>query len=197
MKQGKIITLMGITNLGKTTQQNILEETLRSKGYDLVCFKYPLYDHEPTGPRIFNYLKKGNPEKLSPVEFQKLNVKNRKDFQPVIKEFLQQGYIVLAEMYVGTGIAYGMGDGIPKQDLIQWNQDLLVPDVSILLDGERFMESKELEHIFEQDDEKTEEIRKIHLELAQDFGWNIVNANQSIEKVHQDIWNIVSKALQK
>jgi dTMP kinase len=193
MKTGKLITIMGITNLGKTTQQNILEERLKKEGYNIVSFKYPMYTHEPTGPRIFDYLKKGNPENLSPTEFQKLNVQNRKDFEPVVKEFLQQGYLVLAEMYVGTGIAYGMGDGIPKSDLIEWNKELLQPDISILLDGNRFMESKESGHIFEEDDEKTENIRKIHLELAQDFDWDIVNANQSIEKVHQDIWNIILK----
>jgi len=188
---GKLITIMGVTNMGKTTQQKLLESRLESIGISFVSLKYPLYDLDPTGQRIHVYLKKGNPENLTPIDFQKLNVQNRFDFQERLEELVHQYQIVIAEMYVGTGIAYGIGDGIPKQDLIDWNQGLSIPDVSILLDGERFLESKEEGHIFEQDDEKTERIRKIHLELAKDFGWSIINANQSVEQVHEDILNII------
>lgn len=188
---GKLITIMGVTNMGKTTQQKLLETKLQSNGISFISLKYPVYDLEPTGPRIHAYLKGGNPENLSPVDFQKLNVQNRFDFQPTLEKLLEEHQIVIAEMYVGTGIAYGMGDGILKQDLVDWNNGLLVPDVAILLDGKRFLESKEQGHIFEQDDEKTESIRKIHLELAQDFGWSMVNANQSVDQVHKDIWDIV------
>ena len=54
------------------------------------------------------------------------------------------------------------------------------------------MDSVEAGHRFETDDEKTERIRLIHLDLAKEFNWSIVNANRSVEEVHDDIWEIVS-----
>ena len=42
-------------------------------------------------------------------------------------------------------------------------------------------------HIHETDHELTEKVRQKHLELAKEFNWKIVNANQPIEKVFEDI----------
>ncbi len=188
MKKGILVTIMGITNVGKTTQMNILEEVMTQKGLSFKTLKYPIYDLVPTGPRIFSFLKEGNPEKLTPKDFQDLCAQNRKDFEPKLVEMLSCNDIVVAEMYTGTGIAYGVGDGVSKNHLLKINYGILLPDVSVLLDGNRYLESREKVHRYENDDEITEKIRKIHLDLAKDFDWKIINANQPIEKVHQEIW---------
>lgn len=192
---GILFTLLGVTNTGKTTQQKLLEERLRTEGYRVAYVKYPVYDLAPTGPRINAYLRQGNPEGISPREFHELQVENKKDFAPELERLLAANDIVLAEMYTGTGIAYGMGDGFEKSWLVAENDSLRTADLSILLDGARFLESRETGHHFENDDEKTERIRLAHLELAKDFGWEVVQANQTIPEVHEEIYSRVKKLL--
>lgn len=196
-KTGILATIMGVTNIGKTTQQEMLTTELQSRDLKVAFVKFPAYGLLPTGPRINDYLRNKNPEGLTPLEFQKLNALNRKDFAPLLEDLVSSNDIVLAEMYFGTGIAYGMGDGISKDELINLDQELRQPDVSILLDGNRFLESREENHHFEKDDEKTERIRKIHLELAKDFNWVIVNANRDKMIIHNEILNIVVSSLEK
>jgi thymidylate kinase len=189
--KGLLITIMGINNVGKTTQQNLILKVLKNKGYRVVTLKYPIYELEPTGPRCNSYLRKNNPEDLTPKEFQKLCAQNRFDFQKELEILLQENHFVVAEMYTGSGICFGMADGIDKNELIKMNKGLIIPDKSILLDGERFLEAKEESHNYEQDDKKMDIIRQNHLELAKDFSWSIVNANQKIEKVQKDIIDII------
>lgn len=194
---GILFTLLGVTNLGKTTQQELLHKRLEQEGYTVAYVKYPRYDLAPTGPRINAYLRQGNPEGISAREFHELQVQNKKDFQPELERLLSENDIVLAEMYTGTGIAYGMGDGFDKTELIGMNAALRAADLSVLLDGKRFLESREAGHHFENDDEKTERVRQAHLELAREFGWQIVNANQPRETVHEEIYQRVIAALKK
>lgn len=193
MKRGILVTIMGITNVGKTTQMKMLEELFKQKHLKYQALKYPIYGLEPTGPRIFAYLKEGNPEGLTPDKFQLLCAENRRDFQLKLEQMLEENDIVLGEMYTGTGIAYGMCDGVPKEYLLKVNEGILEPDVSILLDGDRFLESIEAVHHFENDEVKTAFARQVHLELAKDLNWVIINANQTVEEVHQQIWNEISK----
>lgn len=147
---------------------------------------------------IHEALKGGNPKGLSAAALQALAAKNRFDFQPTLEELLSsptRGVSAVAEMYTGTGIAYGLGDGVNKECLLALNHGLRVPDISILLDGERFMESVEQGHWFEEDVKKTAHIRNIHRELAAAEGWYLVNANQPPEAVHERIWCLLREYL--
>jgi len=192
---GILFTILGVTNVGKTTQQKLLVERLRNEGYTVAEVKYPKYDIEPTGPRINNYLRKGNPENLSAKDFQELNVQNRKDFEPELLKMLKENDIVIAEMYTGTGIAYGIGDGLSKEWFVKMNDSLKKADLSILLDGTRYLESKEKNHIFENDDKKTEKIREAHLDLAREYLWKIIDANKTISQIHDEIYLELKKHL--
>ena len=194
-KSGILFALLGVTNLGKTTQQELLMKRLTDEGHKVVYVKYPRYDLEPTGPRINAYMRKGNPEGMTPQEFHKLQIQNKKDFEPELEGLLEAHDIVLAEMYTGTGITYAMGDGLDKAWIVEQYAPLREADVSILLDGQRFLASREAGHIFEDDDAKTELVRQAHLELAQDFGWHVVNANGTIPEVHEAIYQIVAPKL--
>ncbi len=184
---GILFALYGVTNTGKTTQQKLLEERLRAEGRRVAYVKYPVYDLAPTGPRINAYLRQGNPEGISPREFHELQIQNKKDFAPELDRLLAENAVVLAEMYTGTGIAYGMGDGMDKEWLLTEYAALRQPDVALLLDGARFLESREAGHHYEEDDEKTERIRLAHLELARELGWDVLRADRSIPEVHEDI----------
>jgi thymidylate kinase len=191
-KKGKLINLLGINNLGKTTQVNRLKALIESLGMTCKVLKYPVYDLEPTGPKIILATKKGNPEGLTSEELQVLNSENKRDFELLLMKYLSEHDYVIAEMYKGTSVAFGMGEGLDKTFLESLESDLYPEDVSVLLNGERFMEAKEVGHRFEEDAEKLSRIRQIHLDLAKERGWKVVNANQAEEKVTEDIWDAIT-----
>jgi len=142
-----------------------------------------------------DYLRNGNPFNLTPREFQTLQAMHRMQVEPQILKTLKRGLHVVAEDYIGTGIAWGIGGGVDEEYLLKINSKLLIEDITILLDGDRFLEAKEGNHTHESDDDLTEKVRDIHLELAQDYGWSVVGANNSIEVVHENIWRIAQSVI--
>lgn len=187
-KKGIFVVLYGVNNIGKTTQLDLIEEMARNQGLGLVRRKYPVYDLEPTGPEIQAITKGGNPKGRTAQDLQDLNAENRRDFEPTLVSLLENNDIVLAEMYSGTSIAFGMAEGLPKDYLVKINEDLRVPDLSFLLHGERFKEAKEAVHRFEQDDAKMEHIALLHDELGFELGWVRVNANRDRQVIADEIW---------
>lgn len=77
------------------------------------------------------------------------------------------------------------------EKLLEYNRDLLREDLAICLDGERFSSGIERNHLHESS-QKWELNRAIHQELANSFGWEIVNANQSRGDVANEILRIVA-----
>lgn len=189
--KGSVIALYGINNLGKTTQRDLLLEKLGKKGMRAFGYKYARYDIEPSGSMLNAYLREGNPLRLSAREFQTIQVINRMQVEPTLIAQKKAKGIVVVEDYTGTGIAWGIGAGVEKAYLLKLNAHLLKEDLAILLTGERFLSGVEKSHAHESKDELTDKVRAIHLELAKEFGWHIVDANQSKEDVHDDIWKIV------
>lgn len=192
-KEGKFIVFYGMNNLGKTTVVNGLTDFLRTRGKDVVYLKYPIYDLEPTGPRINRYLREGNPENLTPATVQKFYSDNRRDFEPKLIKMIDEGKWVVAEDYKGTGIAWGMIGGYSVERMEEINKNLYEADLSILLDGERFLTGIEKGHTHESATELWSKGRLIHLELAGRYNWKIANANQSREKVLDEVINIIKR----
>lgn len=196
MRRGKLIALYGINNLGKTTQAKLLIGRIQSEGLrqhtQVLYMKYPLYDHLPTGPIINGYLRKGNPYGLDPTSFQLLQSTNRLHYDHVLRALLDAGTWIVAEDYRGTGIAWGIGAGVNQELLEELNNPLVGEDVSILMDGERFLDSVEKGHRHETDSDLISRVRAIHLRLASKFGWTIISANRSVEEIHEEIWDLVS-----
>jgi len=193
MTSGKLIVLYGINNLGKTTQAKLLVEKLRSQNLKAEYLKYPLYDLEPSGPLINDYLRQDNPFKLSAREAQLLYTMNRWQYQETLKHRLESGEYIIAEDYTGTGMAWGLGAGVAKNFLLKINEGLLIEDLAILFQGERFLQAVEDGHRHENDDSLTKTVDLAHQELAKTYGWHNINANNSIETIAEEIWQIVSQ----
>lgn len=191
MAHGEFNVIYGPNNIGKTTQTRLLANAFINAGRQLLVVKYPIYQLEPTGPIINETLRMGNPRDLSESQLQSQFAQNRRDFQPVVGQLMDAGVNILAEDYTGTGIAWGLTRDVPLEVLEEYNAGLLIPHKAVLLDGERYSSGHEKGHRNEADtDEAWEKNRKIHQFLAERYGWITVNANQPIEKVHQDIRKI-------
>jgi thymidylate kinase len=194
--RGKLIVIYGPNNLGKSVQIKLLASKLISNGNTILAIKYPIYQLQPTGPVINSILRDPDyPDRNLPeFEFQKLFAQNRRDFQGVLENSLKFGVHIVAEDYTGTGLAWGMTKGVSLEDLIKINEGLLQPDLAILLDGERFKSAVEVGHKNEDVlDEVWLKNREINLFLAEKFGWQIINANHSIEDVHKNVVAVVKE----
>lgn len=189
--KGKLIVLYGANNLGKSTQVELLEKSLQIKNIPVKRIKYPIYDLEPTGPLINAVLRQG--KQMPEEELQRTYVQNRKDFEPQLKGMLADGTYVIAEDYLGTGIAWGMVRGVPLEVLEDMNEGLYPADVSVMLYGKRFATGRESTHRNETDETIWNLAKEKHDLLAKRYNWELVYANQPIEKVQHDILSILEK----
>ena len=190
------ITLYGINNIGKTTQAKRLVERLRSEGFDVEYVKYPVYDVEPSGTYINEYLRgdasgRGRDD-MTEDELQMWFAINRYQFEPTLKGWLAAGKIVVAEDYRGTGIAWGTVKGADTEWLERINSHLLDEDLVIMLDGERFIRAKEAGHAHEDNDEFMKRSSEVHTYLAAKYKWNVASVIPGdIEGTLDRVWEIV------
>lgn len=195
-KQGKFIAIYGINGIGKTTQVELLVKYLQSQGIFASRLKYPIYDLEPEGPFIYQYLR--NPKfriknELSTDALQQKYVNNRERYEAELKKRLKAGEWIVAEDYIGTGIAWGLTWGGDLEYLEKINKKLISADLSILMHGERFSTAIEKDHRNEMETEKIQICKNFHLLLAEKYSWKIVNANQKIKEVKNDLEETINK----
>lgn len=195
MSKGKFITIYGINNIGKSTQSKLLVERLNKEGYKAKYVKYPVYDLPPTGPFLNKVLRGDDGQKIPEDELQLWFILNRYQFEPQIKQWLKEGYIVVAEDYIGTGIAWGTAKGLDKNWLKNANKYLLKEDFAIMLEGKRDLRAQEKNHVHEQNDRLVEKCTRVHEELAEEFGWKKVKVQKKIEDTAEDMWMTISKFL--
>lgn len=195
MKKGIFIVIHGANNLGKSTQAKLLAQKMTAGNYQTEYLKYPIYNILPSGKMINDYLRNGNPLNLTPREAQTIYTLNRTQFEPQLKNKLALGINIVAEDYTGTGLAWGIGAGVDEEYLKLINSHLLREDLTFLLDGERFKESTETGHKHETDETLWQKVRQAHLKLGEEFGWQKINANLSIQQICGIIWGEVQKHL--
>ena len=195
MKRGKFIVIYGINNLGKSTQVRLLVDKLLAEGRKAKFLKVPTYSTEPSGTMLNEYLREGNPYGLTPREAQILYAFNRSQFEPELVGELESGCDVVAEDYWGTGVAWGIGAGVDKDFLLRVNKACLREDLALLFVGKRFTAGLEAGHLHENNERLVGIVDQAHRDLAKEFGWKTINANQSIEAVAKDVWGEVKKLL--
>lgn len=198
MQKGKFIAIYGINGIGKTTQVEILVKYLQSKGLKASRLKYPVYNLEPEGPLIYNYLR--DPQfrmknELPTDELQQKYADNRTRYEPELEKRLASGEWIVAEDYVGTGIAWGLTWGGNLEYLEEINKNLMPADFSVLMHGERFNTAIEKDHRNEMETERIQICKNFHLLLAGKYNWKVINANQNVEEVKADIIKIIDQIM--
>ncbi|MFH1284135.1 MAG: hypothetical protein ABIH78_00910 [Candidatus Peregrinibacteria bacterium] len=195
MQKGKFITIYGINNIGKTTHSRRLVERLESEGYKAHYVKYPVYDIEPSGSFINGILRGHEEQKISEDELQMWYVINRYQFQPELLRLIEEGYIVVAEDYSGTGIAWGTAKGLEEEWVEIINSKVLKEDLAILMEGKRDVSAVEEKHVHEQNEELIKKCEQIHSHLADKYGWKRVKVREKIEDTAEDLWAAVKESL--
>ncbi len=194
-KKGLFITLYGINNIGKSTHAKRLAARLKKEGFTTHYIKYPIYDLEPTGQLINDILRNSKEQKISEEELQLWFVLNRYHFQPTLQKWLDNGDVVVAEDYCGTGIAWGAAKGVELKTLLGMNKYLVQEDLAILMQGQRDTRAQEKLHIHETNADLIAKTTQIFEKLGSKFNWKNVNVAPTIGETEERIWSVVLKAI--
>lgn len=208
--KGKLVVFEGIDGSGKTTQINLLKEKLNVP-YEVISF--PQYGQNEYANKIKDYLegKLGNLNEVDPKEIAQVYASDRLTAKEQIKEWLNNGAVVISNRYVSScaHIAANM-DESKRAEFLQWVKELEYgqngmpkENLVILLDAYPKVSQKHISglDIHEQNLHHLEEARKVYLQLSKDNPrWLVINCMEdgqmkSRVQIHQEIMQVFTRLL--
>ena len=202
---GRFITLEGIDGSGKTTQGILLKNKLEEIGKDV------LFTREPGGVKgaeeIRNLLVQGEKDRWSNItEILLFFASRRHHFEKVLLPAINKGKVVICDRFTDSTIIYQGRENIHlKKMIIELNKSVIgiVPDLTLIIDIDpntslnRGLSRKSDEMRFERFGlEFQTTARNGYISLAKtEKRYQLIDGNNSKDKVHQMIWNKVSKFL--
>ena len=202
---GKFITLEGIDGSGKTTQGIFLKNKLEELGQDV------LFTREPGGAKgaeeIRNLLVQGEKDRWSNItEILLFFASRRHHLEKVLLPAINKGKVVICDRFTDSTIIYQGRENIHlKKMIIELNKSVIgiVPDLTLIIDIDptkslnRGLSRKSDEMRFEKFGlEFQTTARNGYIALAKtEKRYHLIDGNNSKDKVHQMIWNKVSKFL--
>ncbi|HTY39902.1 MAG TPA: dTMP kinase [Candidatus Paceibacterota bacterium] len=149
---GKLIVFEGPDGSGHTTQAELLQANLESRGLEAFLTSEPTRDGS-IAPVLDNVLKKL--DILEPFELQVLFVQDRREhLGNFIIPALKERKIVICDRYILSTLAYGSAE-TNLEKLIELNNDFPMPDATFVLNirpelsAERIAERTEERYLFE------------------------------------------------
>ncbi len=182
------ICLEGIDGSGKSTQLERLAQWLEECGFHITRIVEPT--NSAVGRLIREMLKNPNAQDES---FQRtlalLFAADRTILMDDICKYESMNQVVISDRSFYSSLAYQNGEDWIRQI----NKYSLQPDMVILLDVETKTALTRCEGK-DRFEEKTflNNVRKRYLKLADTYGFMVVNANNGVNKVHEDIKKIVA-----
>ncbi|XOB40488.1 MAG: dTMP kinase [Candidatus Nealsonbacteria bacterium] len=196
---GKFIVFEGLDGSGQSTQSGLLKDFLLKKGYNILLAKEPTLDSE-AGRKIRKVLRKEL--KIPPQELQELFVQDRKEhLEKTIIPALKQGKTVISDRYFLSSLAYGTSEGLDLEWLIEINSQFLFPDIIFLLkvNPETCIKRAKKRNIkitlFEEKEKLAMVWQTYEILPARFENIYVIDGEKSIEKVFEQIKNILNKKL--
>ena len=109
MNRGLLIVLEGIDQCGKTTISKLLKNKLLSLNLKTIIQTFP--DKSTLIGNVINSYLQGN-TKLSPQESHLLYSLNRHEKKSFMEEKLYNGYNIICDRYIFSGIAYSLANDL-------------------------------------------------------------------------------------
>lgn len=187
MSPGLFVVFEGVDGGGKSTQIAMLGDFFKSNGYDVEHHVEPTY--EVIGQLIWDYMN-GKDRSFSPETEALLFAADRIEHGKNIKKALKAGKVVISDRYMHSSLAYQGAAGADPQWMQNLNRHALKPDLVVLLDIDP---DKSLQRVSDRAKtvfEKNEYLKKVraeYLRYAEMGELVVINATQSIEKVHKEI----------
>ncbi len=201
---GLLISFEGGEGGGKSTQVQILAERLRQKGVKVQTFREP--GGTEIGEAIRNIvLNPSYKEMAFTTEVMLFQAQRAQLYHQLILPALQEKQIILLDRSRDSSLVYqGMVRGFGKELLDELNtistQDTY-PNITFLLDVsvdfglQRRAETNKTDRLDQESLEFHQQVREAYLELAKENTekrWQIIDANQSTDKVAEHIWETLT-----
>lgn len=210
MKTGKYIVIEGHDGTGKSTQVEILRNRLiEDLGIDSIEFHEPA--GHPTADAIRTVIKDGRLERDAITNLLLFSASRHELWTKRGLPALRLGkWVLSARSYISSLAYQGYGEGLDLDIVNQvtklaTDNEYMKPDVELILDlnddeerARRIANRGELEHpdTFEsKDDTFQTRVRDGYLHIAHDRDIPIISANQTVEKVSEDIWEHVIRQI--
>jgi len=214
---GKLVVIEGSDGSGKATQTRKLYERLRDLEANVRRVSFPNYESESSA-LIKMYLRGdfgGDAEAVNPYAAATFYAVDRFAGYNEWKDFYRSGGLVLSDRYVGSNMAYQVAKFIRERDreeFLSWLYDLEFnrfqlprPDMTIFLDMPpaicaMLRKERGREDIHEADAEYLLKTYNAYKEIAQRYGWRIVdcavgNFARSTTDIHENILALVEELL--
>lgn len=145
-RTNKFIAIEGLDGSGKSTQIELLIDSLKKSGVETKFVHFPRSHEGVFGELISKFLRGefGDSQQVHPQLVALLFAEDRKEFASTINEWLEGGYFVLVDRYVLSNIAFQcakLKDPTAKVELRDWinrfeyeYNKIPKPDLSIYLD---------------------------------------------------------------
>lgn len=195
------IVLEGVDGSGKSTQIANLREMFAQRGIPTEYLHFPRFDAPYFGELIARFLRGelGSVEQVDPYIVAMLYAGDRRDAATMIREWIQQGKVVICDRYVYSNIGYQcakVASAEEREKLREWILSLEYdyfaiprPDVSLFLDVPfAFTERKLLQEQREGDDRAylhgKKDIHEQSMELQRQVRQVYIDAAQWDEAMH-------------
>lgn len=197
---GLFITLEGMDGAGKSTHIPTVLKMLASRGREVISTR------EPGGTSLGEELREILLHREMHVETESLLMfaARAEHLQQVILPALQRDAIVVSDRFTDASYAYQCGArGLPlhkMQQLEQWVQGSLQPDITLLFDVpvevslERLAGARTPDKFEAQGAEFFARLRAQYLARAAEFPqrFRVIDANRSLEEVKKSVEEIIS-----
>ena len=207
--RGFFITFEGIEGSGKSTQIALLSSFLKKK-----ITKKVFLTREPGGTKISEKIRKlvinDLDEKSNSLTELLLLFAARAEHYDLIREKLNNNYIVLCDRYIDSTVAYQHYNGDIKLDVINYMQKLIdpknKPDLTILLDIDPVVSksrilkrNKKLDRFDKESVGKMNKIRKAFLKIAKLNKKRVIVISNNLSKkdVQTNVQNQVLKFINR
>ena len=198
------ISFEGIEGSGKSTQIELIEELIRTKGYQVKKLREP--GTTELGEKIRNIFLEKTAETVDPFTEALLLYASRKHLdQNFLRQNLNDGAIVIADRYADATLAYqSYGKGLDQNfvKLIHDSSELLSPDLTFYMDisaelSRERISDRERDRMESESIDFFKKVREGYLQIAHDNPERVVvlDANKTIDELHESIKKIISNKL--
>jgi len=196
---GAFIVFEGADGAGKSSVCRRVAEALSARGMETYVTA------EPTHEGIGKFIRDGAAGEISQRTEALLFVADRNDHTEKMMKAVSEGKVVLCDRYFASTVAYQSarldGDASDREWLIDINSSFIrKPDATILLDidpevgmgrvGTRGEEISKFERLDFQN-----QVRSNYLQLADEFGFEVVDASAGPDEVFAKVMEIVEDVL--
>lgn len=191
-----LIAFEGLDQSGKETQTRLLRTALEQTGLRVETLTFP-DDRTALGKEIRAAL--AGEHDYTALAMQSLYVVNRIEHRANILRWRAEGTIVICDRYLASSIAYGEAQGLEPAWLIDVQQVLPQPDLTIVLDippATALARKQVGRDRYERDLDLLARVRESYRrQAARSPSWSLIDGEQSREAVATEIRRVVSARL--